>query len=157
MLSNHLIFCCPLFLLPLILQPQSLFQWVGSLHEVAKVLTFTTRHIHSWASFPHQHGCFILSGAISNCPLLFPNSILDTFLPGDGGGTHLLVSYFAFSYCSWGSCSKNTGVICHSLLQWTYFVRNFHCDLSILCGPEWHGSQLQWITQVPSPCQGCDP
>ena len=25
--------------------------------------------------------CFILSGAISNCPLLFPSSILDTFQP----------------------------------------------------------------------------
>ena len=26
--------------------------------------------------------CFILSGAISNCPLLFPSSILDTYCPG---------------------------------------------------------------------------
>ena len=29
-----------------------------------------------------------------------------------------MVSYhFAFSYCSWGSQSKNTEVACHSLLQ----------------------------------------
>ena len=40
-------------------------------------------------------------------------------------GAHLPVSYlFAFSYCSWGSHSKNTGVICHSLLQWTTFCQN---------------------------------
>ena len=34
-------------------------------------------------------------------------------------GAHLPLSYlFAFSSCSWGSCSKNTGVVCHSFLQW---------------------------------------
>ena len=31
---------------------------------------------------------------------------------------------FAFSYCSWGSCGKNTEVGCHSLLQWTMFCQN---------------------------------
>ena len=31
---------------------------------------------------------------------------------------------FAFSYCSWGSHSKNTRVVCHSLLQWTTFYQN---------------------------------
>ena len=40
-------------------------------------------------------------------------------------GAQLPVSYlFAFSYCSWGSCSKNTGLVCHSLLQWTTFCQN---------------------------------
>ena len=38
---------------------------------------------------------------------------------------HVLLSYlFAFSYCSWSSSSKNTGVVCHSLLQWTRFCQN---------------------------------
>ena len=50
--------------------------------------TFTTRHIHSWASFPLWPGHFILPGAISNCPLLFSSSIFDTFQPG----VYLLVS-----------------------------------------------------------------
>ena len=36
MLSNHLILCHPLLLLPNLSQHQSLFQWVGSLHQVAK-------------------------------------------------------------------------------------------------------------------------
>ena len=36
--SSHLILCCPFFLLPPIPPFISLFQWVNSLHEVAKVL-----------------------------------------------------------------------------------------------------------------------
>ena len=44
--------------------------------------TFTTGHIHNWASFLLWPSYFILSGAISNCPLRFPSSILDTFQPG---------------------------------------------------------------------------
>ena len=40
--------------------------------------------------------------------------------------------FFAFSYCSWGSCGKNTGVVCHSLLQWATFCQLW---LSILGGP----------------------
>ena len=35
--SNHLILCCPLFLLPSIFH-QHLFQWVSSSHQAAKVL-----------------------------------------------------------------------------------------------------------------------
>ena len=31
---------------------------------------------------------------------------------------------FAISYCSWGSHSKNTEVVYHSLLQWTTFCQN---------------------------------
>ena len=40
--------------------------------------TFTTRHIHNWASFLLWPNRCILSEAICNCPLLFPSSILDT-------------------------------------------------------------------------------
>ena len=38
MSSNHLILCCPLFLLPSIFPSFSLSQWVSSSHQVAKVL-----------------------------------------------------------------------------------------------------------------------
>ena len=48
---------------------------------IASEFTFTTRHIHNWASFLLWPSCFTLSGAISNCALLFPSIILDTFLP----------------------------------------------------------------------------
>src|SRR5574341_955372 len=62
---------------------------------------------------------FIISGVISP---LFSSSTLGTYQPG---GVHLSVSYlFAFSYCSWGSQSKNTEVVCHFLLQWTTFYQN---------------------------------
>ena len=46
---------------------------------IALDFTFITRHIHNWASFPRCHSCFILSGDVSNCPLLFSSSILDIF------------------------------------------------------------------------------
>ena len=36
----------------------------------------TTEHCFHWPS------CFTLTGAISNCPLLFFSSVLDTFQPG---------------------------------------------------------------------------
>ena len=81
---------------------------------IASVFTFTTIHIHNWASFLFLLSCFILSEATGNCYLIFPSSILDTFWPG---GTHLPVSYLcAFSHSSWGPCGKNTGLVCHSLL-----------------------------------------
>ena len=38
--SSHLILCCPLLFLPPIPPSISLFQWVNSSHEVAKVLEF---------------------------------------------------------------------------------------------------------------------
>ena len=45
--------------------------------------TFTIRHIHRCVLFPLCPNCFILPGAISNCPPLFPSSMLDTFWPGE--------------------------------------------------------------------------
>ena len=48
----------------------------------ASDFTFTTRHIHNWASFPLWPSRFILSGAFSDCLPLFPRSILNTFWPG---------------------------------------------------------------------------
>ena len=49
-----------------------------------------------------------------NCPQFFPSSTLDTFRPGGGGSLSGVIS-FAFSYCSWGSHGRNTGVVCCSL------------------------------------------
>ena len=84
---------------------------------ISSDFTFTTRHIQNWASFSLWPILFILSGAISS---LFFNSILETLLTW--GWAHLPRSYlFAFSYCSWGSWRKNTGVVCCSFLQWTKF------------------------------------
>ena len=45
----------------------------------ASDFTFSTRHIHNWASFLLWPSCLILSEAVNNCPPLFPSSILNTF------------------------------------------------------------------------------
>ena len=42
--SNHLILCCPLLLPFNLSQHQGLFQWVGSSHQVAKVLELQLQH-----------------------------------------------------------------------------------------------------------------
>ena len=42
--SNHLILCCPLLLPPSIFPSIRVFQWVGSLHQVAKVLELQLQH-----------------------------------------------------------------------------------------------------------------
>ena len=44
MVFNHFILSHPLFLLPSIFPSISLFQWVGSLHKVAKVLELQLQH-----------------------------------------------------------------------------------------------------------------
>ena len=41
---NHLILCCPLLLMPLIFKHHGLCQWVGSSHQVAKVLGLQLQH-----------------------------------------------------------------------------------------------------------------
>ena len=49
--SSHLILCYPLLLLPPIPPSISLFQWVNTSHEVAKVLEFQPQH-HSFQRTP---------------------------------------------------------------------------------------------------------
>ena len=82
-----------------------------------------------------QHQTLLLSPVISmtRCCFCFgsiPSFFLELFLHWSPvaywhqptWGIHLSVSYlFVFSYCSWGPQSKNTEVVCHSLLQWTTF------------------------------------
>ena len=63
----------------------------------------------------------LLKYATSNCHLFFPSSILDTF---QRVKTIFWYYLFVFSHCSWGSPSKNTGVGCHFLLQWTTLCQN---------------------------------
>ena len=68
---------------------------------IALDFSFTTRYIHNWASFLLWPSCFILNGALRNCPPLFPSSTLDTFQPGWGGAHHPVSYLFASSYYSW--------------------------------------------------------
>ena len=62
--SSHFILCRPLLLLPPISQHQSLFQWVNSLHEVAKVLEFQLQH----HSFQRNPGADLLQNGLVGSP-----------------------------------------------------------------------------------------
>ena len=100
--------------------------------------TFTIRHIHNWTSFPLCPCLFILSGAISNCPPLFPSSILDTFCPaGLIFRCHIFLPFYTLHV-----------VLVASILEWLAipsssepcFVRTLDYDPSVLGGPAWLGS-----------------
>ena len=62
-------------------------------------------HIHNWASFLLWPSSFVLSGALSNCLLLFPPCILDSFRPG--GSSSYIISFCLFMLLmgfSWQEC-----------------------------------------------------
>ena len=102
----------------------------AKLFFTSSVLTVNPRHLHIWMSFLLWPRLFIPSWAISQ---LFSSSVLDTYQPGV---TYLPVSYFfAFSYCSWDSQAKNTGVVSCSLLQWTTFNIQIFGDIQDICQP----------------------
>ena len=95
--------------------------------------TFTTGYIHNWLSFPLWPSCFILSGAISNCPLLFPSSILDTFWPGSRiFPCHIFLPFHTVH-----------GVLTTGILEWvaissshrSRYVWALHYNPSLLGGP----------------------
>ena len=75
---NLAISCLTTFNLPWFIGPGS----YEILFVTALEFTSITIHLHNWASFLLWPSRFILSGAISNCPLLFPSNILDSFWPG---------------------------------------------------------------------------
>ena len=70
-------------------------------------------------------GCCFCFGSISIFLELFLHwSPVAYWALTDLGSSSFSVYLFAFSYCSWGSQGKNTGVVCHSVLQWTTCCQN---------------------------------
>ena len=62
--SNHLILCCPLLLLPSVfLCIRVFFQWVGSLHQVARVLEL--QFLHQSFQWIFRVSCLSFTGLIS--------------------------------------------------------------------------------------------
>ena len=70
-------------------------------------------------------GCCFCFGSISSffLELFLHCSPVANWATTDLGSSSFSV-LFAFSYCSWGSQGKNTEVVCHSLLQWTWYCQN---------------------------------
>ena len=94
----------------------------------ASDFTFSMRHIHNGASFPLWRSCFILYGAICNCPLLFPVAY---WTSSDQRGSSSGVIFFFYLFVLYmGLSRKNTGVGCYFLLQWITFCQNFSLYLS---------------------------
>ena len=85
-------------------------------------------------STAERHFCwpspFILSGAISNCPSLFPSSILDTFRPGR---LIFRCHIFVLFHTGYGTLVvRILGWIALPLSSGPWFVRSLHYDPSIL-------------------------
>ena len=84
-----------------------------------------------------QHRTLLVSPVTSTTGYCFcfgsiPSFSLELFLhwspivywaPTDLGIPVSISYHFSFSYCSWDFQGKNTGVVCHSLLQWTTFCQ----------------------------------
>ena len=89
--------------------------------------TFTTRHIHHWTSFLLWPTCFIFSRAVSNHPLFFPSSILDTFQSGGLIWCHIFMlfhtvqGFLQAKKLQWVAISSSSGPC---------FVRTLHYHLS---------------------------
>ena len=99
--------------------------------------TFTTRHIHNCISFPFWPSCFIFSGTIHICPPLFPNSILDTFWPGElilhcriFLPFHTVHGLLMVRILKWFAINSSSGL---------HFVRTLQYGPSILGSLAWHG------------------
>ena len=98
---------------------------------------------------------FLLSGAVSSCPSLFPSSILNIFWPwGLIFQCHIFLPFYTVR-----------GVPVGIILEWfafpsssgPHFVRTLQYDLSILDSPAQYCSWLPSVMQAPLPQQGCDP
>ena len=105
-------------------------------------LLFITRHIYNWGSFITWHSLFILSGEINNCPLLFPNSMLDTLRPR---GHHLVSYLFAFSNWSCSFVSRILVRVAISSSSGPRFVRTLHYDPNVLRGPVQYRLYIPWV------------
>jgi len=126
--------------------------WEAMLSFIVLAFTFTTRRIHSWASFLLWPRHFILTGAITNFPPAFPSSIADTSWPGGLiFRCHIFLPFHTLS-----------GVLQTRILKWVAIsfssdpclVRTLHYYLPVFCGHAGHGSQLHWVIQAPSSWQG---
>ena len=139
MLSNHLIFCCPLLLLPSILPSIRVFFGELALHMrwpdyllSPPDTSRTEHHFHTGTAAVFFLELLVI--ALCSSPVAY-------WTPSDLGGAHLLVLYLLPFHTV-------DGFLQARILEWIVtfsssglcFVRTLHCDLSILGAPTWHGS-----------------
>ena len=106
--------------------------------------------VSSWPS------SFVLTGAVSNCPLLFCCGILDATPKLWVSKLRVLI----FQFHTFLSFHTVHGVLVARILEWFAIPSSrgtLHYDSSILGGPAWQGSWLHRVTQAPLPQLGCDP
>ena len=148
--------------------------WWARVHRLAKSdLTEVAQHAHRHMDLTFY---ILMQYSLYKIRLLLPpdtsttehrfcfdpasTSFLELFLcssqvayqtPTIWGEAHIPGSYlFAFSYCSWGSHSKNTGVVCHSLLQWTVLSELF--TMTCLSWVAQHSLAHSFIELCKAPC-----
>ena len=78
--------------------------------------TSTTEHCFHFGTFT---SFFMDLLAIALC-----SSPVQYLTPSDLGCSSSSVIAICLTICTWGSWGKNTGIVCHSLLQWTMFYQN---------------------------------
>ena len=98
----HLLLCHGQFIL--IQEPSILCSYV-ILFYTALDFTFTTRHIYRWMSFLLWPSLFILSGTISNFPLLFSSRILGSFQHWEL--VSVVISFCIFTLFMWFSWQEH--------------------------------------------------
>ena len=106
--------------------------------QAESLLSEPLGHIHLWVSLLWP-SCFILSRPMSNCPLLFPGSIVDTFQPWRE------VIFYCHISIPFHSVH---GVLSARILEWVvipsssepHFARTLYHDQSILHCPAWYSS-----------------
>ena len=111
--------------------------------------------IRSWILYHWACGevLFVLSRTVSNSLCCSP---VAHGTPSDLGARLPVLYLFAFSYCSWGSPGKNTGVGCHFLLPWTTFCQISSLRCLHLGWPAWAHGFIK-LHRPLLPPQGCDP
>ena len=138
--SSHLILCRSLLLLPPNpSQHQSLFQWINSSHEVAKVLEFQLQH-HSFQRNSHSRSCEM----VLHCVLIRVSKMTD-------GVGHLfmcllticmvicwnILKYFVYFFTGWFYCYQIVRVLCMFWVQVCYLKYDLQIFLPD-CGISFH-------------------
>ena len=99
--------------------------------------TFITRHIHNQESCLLGPSCFLLSGVVSICPLLFCSNMLDTFRPeGLIFYCHIFCLFMQFMGFSW--------LASWSGLPFCPPIDHVLSELSSVTRPSWW-SNMAWL------------